>query len=332
VVTSLGLAALLTAPSPLPEGVELQWSGPQECPSAQEVHSRVAARLAEREGPVRASVVAALVEGEHGGYRLTLDVTLPDDTIHRELESGDCEVLVAATTVVVGIAVEPSIPAEQLETATLIQTPTVPPPVEPVPVQTQPTEPSPVTEETETVSVEHEAPQRKTPGGFIGLHGGGSAGVLPNITAVAGLRIGLRGEHWRVLLGGDRTFGTDESFPGDPDVGARFTMWSGTIRGCGVLGWRRLEFPLCGGVDAGGLRAAGFGGDLNHTPNVFWLGLAVSPGLVWAVHPNVGLGVSLDGLVSLRRPRFGESGNANLYEAFPVGARALAGFEFRWGD
>ena len=327
----LGSFALALALAALPEGVELQWSGTDGCPSAEEVEQRVAERLADREGPVRASVVVAVASGIDGGYALSLDVTLPDESVHRDLEASDCSVLVDATAVVVGIAVEPQIPAEELRTATLIPTETAPATV-PAPAIERETieEPPPPPREVESPVPEPE-PKRVRVGGLVRLQGGGTVGVLPGVAGAAGLRIGVRGRRWRAEVGGDHTFSVRHAFPDEPSVGAEFSLWSGAARGCGVLGKTTLEFPLCAGVDAGLMRADGFGGDINRSLVEPWAAAVVAPGLVWMPHPNVGLGLSADAFVALRRPGFTGEERPLLHRAFPVGLRLVAGLEVRFG-
>lgn len=343
------LASVLTAVGAepaLPDGVQVQWTGAPGCPDASAVETRIASRLENREGPVRASVVIALVSTAEGGYGLSLDVELARETVHRELESSDCEVLVEATAVVVGIAVEPEIPVDTLRTATLVEdadtsgVPEAPPPSSP---ETEPkTEPEPKPTPKSGPAAEPPIADDDTPsesrdrdplGGVVRLHGGGGVGVLPGVSGTAGLRVGVLGAHWRAELGADRTFRTDTTFPLEPGVGADFTMWSGTARGCYVPTHGRLEFPLCGGASAGLIRAAGFGGARNRTVRSWWVGAAVAPSLVWLPHPNVGLGASVDAFVAIWRPSFsGEERPQLLYTPAPVAARALGFVEFRWGS
>ncbi|MCR9162914.1 MAG: hypothetical protein ACE37F_14445 [Nannocystaceae bacterium] len=324
----IGALALGFALAALPEGVELTWTGARGCPDAADVERRVAERLRGREGPVRASVVVAVVSGTGGGYALSLDVTLPGESVHRELEAAECGVLVDATAIVVGIAVEPQISAQALRTATL--TPSVPEPavVPDVAVERAPLERA-ATPEPEPEPVPE--PVRRRVGGVVSLRGAGVLGVLPGVAGSAGLRVGVRGRRWRAELGGDRTFAVRHAFAGEPSVGAEFSMWSGAVRGCGVLGKNALEFPLCAGVDAGLMRADGFGGDINRSVVEPWAAAVVAPGLVWMPHPNVGLGVALDAFVGLARPSFSGEARPLLHRAFPVGLRLAGGLEVRFG-
>ncbi len=305
----LGSLALVLALAALPEGVELHWSGADGCPDAVDVEQRVAERLASREGPIRASVVVAVVSGSDGGYALSLDVALPDESVHRDLEATDCSVLVDATAVVVGIAVEPQIPPEELRTATLVPTETAPAMVPAPAIEPEVIEDAPPPLDVESPTPEPEPgpqpePRRVPIGGFVRLLGGGSVGVLPGLAGAAGLRVGVRGRRWRAEVGGDRMFSVRHAFPDEPSVGADFSLWSGAARGCGVLGSTTLEFPLCVGVDAGLMRAVGFGGDINRSLVEPWAAAVIAPGLVWVPHPNVGLGLSADAFVTLNRPGF----------------------------
>lgn len=328
-VYALGLS--LVAPA-LPAGVDVQWTAAPGCPEAVEVERRIAERLEQRTGPVRASVVVAVVSGEDGAYRLALDVTLPDEVVHRELESTSCEVLADATVVVVGIAVEPQLSTDDVRTATLVQPAVVVvPPVAEVEVEETAPESPPRVEPEPPLAERAEPRARAQLGGLARLQGGGTAGLLPRVAGVAGVRLGFRGRRWRVELGGDRTFRVRDTFVGEPDVGARFTMWSGTVRGCFVPARGALEFPLCAGAEGGLIQARGFGADINRRLDEAWFGLVAAPGLVWRVHPNVGLAAGLDALVSLRPLAFDGEDRPVLHRTFPVAARLVGGVEFRWG-
>lgn len=330
----LGSLALVLALAALPEGVELQWSGAEGCPDAADVEQRVAERLASREGAIRASVVVAVVSGSDGGYALSLDVTLPDEAVHRDLEAADCSVLVDATAVVVGIAVEPQIPAEELRTATLVPTETAPTTVPAPALAPEVIEETPPPRDVESPTPEPEPqpePRRVRIGGLVRLQGGGSVGALPGVAGAAGLRVGVRGRRWRAEVGGDPTFSVRHAFPDEPSVGADFSLWSGAARGCGVLGKKTLEFPLCAGVDAGLMRADGFGGDINRSLVEPWAAAVVAPGFVWMPHPNVGLGLSADAFVALNRPGFTGEQRPLLHRPFPVGLRLVGALEVRFG-
>ncbi|MBV1859614.1 MAG: hypothetical protein KUG77_14465 [Nannocystaceae bacterium] len=320
----------------LPEGVQVRWTGAPGCPDAAAVEARIARRLENRKGPLRASVVIALVSNAQGGYGLSLDVELATETVHRELESSDCEVLVEATAVVVGIAIEPESSVESLRTAQLVDgadlsaVPQAPPPSS---ADIEAPEPEP---EPEPLSVDEESPadsrHRSPLGGFVRVHGGAGVGLLPGLWGRAGVRLGMLGPRWRVEVGADRTFRTRATFPAEPDVGAEFTMWSGTTRGCYVPARGRLEFPMCVGGSGGLSRAEGFGGARNRQVRSWWIGAVVAPSLVWRPHPNLGLGASADALVVLRRPVFSGEERPDLYTTAPVAVQALGFVELRWGS
>lgn len=327
-----GSLALALALASLPEGVEVRWSGPEGCPDATQVESRIAERLASREGPVRASVVVAVASGVDGGYALSLDVTLPEESVHRELQAAECEVLVDATAVVVGIAVEPQIPAEDLRTATLIPQEAAPVAVPPPAIEPEVIEPPPRPDSREVEPPEPTPPRtRARVGGLVRLQGGAMVGVLPGIAGTAGVRVGVQGRRWRAELGGDHGFSVRDAFPDEPAVGADVSLWSGTLRGCAVHGSNALEFPLCAGVEAGLMRADGFGGDVNRSLVEPWAAAVLAPGLVWLPHPRVGLGLTADGFVALARPGFTGQERPLLHRAFPVALRMVGALEVRFG-
>ncbi len=337
VLATLAAALMLEAAAPaLPEGLDVQWTGVLGCPSEADVVTRIAERFYEREDPVRASIVIAVVSDSDGAYRLTLEVAVADEIVHRELESDDCEVLVEATAVVAGIAVEPERSVEVLRTVALIDeadavVPKAPPPSSVEAVATP--DPIPMAGPKPPSAVQ---PDPRRPGyslaGAVRLHGGVGGGVVPGVSGSAGLRLGLLGPRWRVEGGADRTFETRGTFPTESDVGAKFTMWSGTARGCYVPRRRAVAFSLCGGVSGGLVRAEGFGGARNRIARSGWAAAVLAPTFVWLPHPRVGVGSSMDAFVALLRPSFSGEDRPVFHTAAPVAVQALGFVEFRWGS
>ncbi len=156
--------------------------------------------------------------------------------------------------------------------------------------------------------------------------------MSPGVSGRAGVRLGLLGPHWRVEARATRTFRTRATFPDEAEVGAAFTAWSGTARGCYVPTRGKLEFPLCAGASADLIRAAGFGGDLNRQVRSWWIAAVVAPSLLWRPHPNLGVGASVDAFVALWRPSFNGEQRPDLYTPAPVAAQVLGFVEFRWGS
>jgi hypothetical protein len=336
----------------LPPGVVVEWTGVEGCPAREAVQEQIVDRLARIEGDTQAAIVIALVAREGGGYVLDLRVRTPTATAERTLWADDCELLGRATAVIVGIAVDPGTTREHLLGAELLPPDvggSVPPPPgvpeaaepEPTPLSEPGAEPEP---EAEPAPTRQDA-ARPSPGpeptarrrskipldGAIGGSAGGQLGVLPGFTPTVGGAVALVGQTWRAEAHFGHWFQTRRSFPAEPSVGARFSMWSGGVRGCGVLRPRPIEVPVCAGVDLGEMRADGFGADINREVRSLWSAAVLAPGVIWMARPFFGLALGVEGLVNLTRPGFAGEDRPLLHRPAAVGFRVRAGLEFRFG-
>jgi hypothetical protein len=344
------------ATSPLPSGVEVQWSGAAGCPDRSGVEADIARRLADRHGDLRAVVVVALVAQAGGGYALDLTIRTSEFVQRRHFESTDCGVLGRAVALVTSIAVEPEATAGQvaqaMETAVEAETeaasvpqPSIVPTLEPIRVPSRKetdaatsTEGTP-DEDGDLVAIDdpiealaEDAPSERSRGPIdvvFGLRGGVATGVLPGAGGGALAAVGLAGRHWRVEGRFSYWPPRRSAFLDDPDVGARFDLFSGGVRGCGVPAVGRVEFPLCGGAELARLRAGGFGAPLNLNAAGTWSALAAGASLIWWPLRWFGLSAGAEGLVAVSRPGFAGEGRGELHRAGPAAVRALAGVEFR---
>jgi hypothetical protein len=98
-----------------------------------------------------------------------------------------------------------------------------------------------------------------------------------------------------------------------------------------VPAWRRLELPLCAGLEAGAMIAEGRGLRETSTKQSPWLAVSFGPRLAWAPVSAIALVVGVDGLVAVFRPRFSiQDFDADLARASQGTFRAFAGVELRF--
>ncbi|MCY1005462.1 hypothetical protein OV079_07730 [Nannocystis pusilla] len=134
---------------------------------------------------------------------------------------------------------------------------------------------------------------------------------------------------WRVELAG--TYAARAlAYPEPAEVGARVRLATGAVRGCGVPRWRRLEFPICAGLELGYLHAVARGVADPRPAGDLWIAAQLSPGLAWAPTRVLALTLGLDVLVALRRPGFHVAGLGELARSQPVGLRPMLGIEARF--
>ncbi|MDC0722879.1 hypothetical protein [Nannocystis bainbridge] len=165
--------------------------------------------------------------------------------------------------------------------------------------------------------------------GAVRIAGGGEIGGIPAFAPAAGLAFAVFRGPWRVELGG--TYAARAlAYPEPAGVGARLLLAAGAVRACGVPRWRRLEFPVCGGLELGFVRAVARGVAAPQPAGDLWLAAQLSPGLVWAPSRVIAVSFTLDVLVALRRPGFHVAGLGELARAEAVGLRPMLGIEARF--
>ncbi|MDC0717198.1 hypothetical protein [Nannocystis bainbridge] len=155
-------------------------------------------------------------------------------------------------------------------------------------------------------------------------------GSLSGPTGGLALALGVMRRRFRVELGfaglAPREARPD---PAEP-AGARLSLWTATLRACGVAGLRpRLELGGCGGLEAGALLGAGFGVEAARTRAQPWLAVVVGPELAVPVAPRLAVTLGVDAVVPLVRPQFVLDGVGSAFRANPAAFRAVLGLQLR---
>lgn len=346
--------------SPSSGRVDFTWDAPVEgCPAEAhvlaELERLLGGSVAEQGGRRLSAIARARLETD-GRWNLRLTIFTAEGTFHRkEMLGDDCEVLADAAALLAAMAIDPRVldrmdagpgALEQAEQAReLDDAPDVPDvPQEPNAAGQAPDvpdrEPGPEPE------VEHAPPQsssrpakRGRPPSWITtrLQAGMSAGDLPGAGAALQLgpvlRLGsaLQWKHARLEVEGHYTFLRRMRFEDESEVGADFRQGFVAVRGCGVLHQQqaRLEFPICAGLESGATVGHGVGFVRTDEGRRLWLAVDASVGLVWAFHPRVVVGVSVEAWLALLRRPF-TAGDIELWRPHPAGVRLLMGMEARF--
>jgi hypothetical protein len=321
------------------EGVPLRWDAPLECPDAAALRERVHALvpgLLERPDAAGSRVEIEVSEGT-GSYAATVVVRNSDGETRREFAAPDCETVADAAALVLAVALDPvgvSVGLSELgpsEPAASEPTPTGPsvpeePPVEPDPsVEAEPIElPPAITRASDSLADE----RPRNLGVGVRVLGGGGYGPTNTGYATIGGTLALLGPRWRVEIGGlwaiPRVVRVDAGF------GGRFDSWAVIGRGCFAPSIRRLELPLCGGVELGSVRGRGLDElPISGRASFLWIALAVAQGLWFSPIERVGIGVEVDLAVPLNRGVFAIE-SSEIQQIAAVTVRGLAGVELRW--
>lgn len=330
--------------SPAAEAVQLTWEAPAACGDEAAVRRGLAAYLREDTAVEAGTGVRAeaVVEEVDGVFRLRLRTETSSGVTTRETTAEDCSVLVEATALIVAIAVDPSAVVARSDEVPEPPEPAEPEPIEPEPVEPEPiepepseTEPSPASERPEGVDLVGAGdaePGPPLPVRFgMRVSGGVDVGVLPAVAGGVRLTGAVLGRGWRAELRGDAWL--PRTALAEDQLGARISLWSVGARGCGVPGVARvgLEFPLCGGVEAGAMRGDPVGDrvDGGVTVREPWVAAGASAGLAWSPRRFIALVAQAELTVPLRRAGF-RVGEIELHRAGPVGGRGLVGLEARF--
>lgn len=313
-----GLAGLLgllplpaSASAPPTEPVQLEWDAPASCPDHAQVLEEMQTRWRADPGfdpelPIRARVRVEVLES---GLVAQLHVTGPSGAAERTLRAERCETIVEASALIVamtaGAMLEPN-PAPE----------SVPPPPE-EPAETSTTLPSdPATPErptpridsppsaTKPVATPQQDPSRPRLGGQLRASGGFGLGGITTVAGSVGVGAGLTLGRWQIDVVGRYWFVRRLPVPDQVQFGADVRRWTLGPRLGPVLRWRRFEFPLQVGLDAGLAHARGYGITTPRSSARPWLSAGLFPTALWRATPHLALGVGAELSAVLLRPRF----------------------------
>lgn len=320
----IALVAGLWAGAAEPEqsDVRLEWTAPLECPDGSTVRGWV-----DDVAPVVGTATArGRIERDGDDLVLTLEIDGEVGST-RSLRAPDCALLGRAAAVVIAVSLDPVAVAQAIDVAqAAAQTSADVPPPPPAALRVATPDASTPGSRADVIA----RPPVRRRGGAIEY--GASLGIgvegllLPSVGPGIALApfVGTRDLHVEAAVQYWLPRASDVA--ASSDVRARVQMVSAGIRACPILGRGRVRFPLCVGIDAGGLFARATGDDVRN-PNPAsepWAGVVLAPGVRVAVAPRVSLGVAVEGVISLYRPRFGVVGlDGDLYRTGPGGLRGL---------
>ena len=299
-----------------------QWSAPEGCPTQGEVEAQAEALLLEpTEEPL---TYEGQIEVTPTGYRLDLNV----GATSRVIEAHDCGRLGTAAALIIAVEHDPVAVAAAVE-------PVVQTPRESETAPTQPEEPQgePEPEPVERAVIWSPEPEPVPPSavrrawvGTLRAGVGVEIGSVPRPGASFLLAGGIGGSRWRVEAGSTVSLPRDVPIEGRTDVGARAMLFAGHARGCWLPGGERVRVPLCGGVEAGGLWARGYGPGINPSARTQLLVAALaSAGLNYWVSKRFGVMADAELDVALRQPAVTITGVDDVFRAGAVGARFVIG-------
>lgn len=308
----------------------VRWAGEigEDCPPAAEVDAWIERALGHGLAPDSPleGVSIEVAPDPRGGLRGSLELSWSDETERRTLRGESCHAVARASAVIVAVALDPLAIAEEV-----IPEPSSEP--EPSPEPASPSTPSPENEKTPPVEPSKTAPEdipRRQPqwSHRLRVAGGIDYGTLPSIGGVATVGYGAARGLARLEAAVLYRTPTSARYPDMPSVGGSFQLIAGTLRACPRFVTGRLEVPVCGGVEAGSLRARGRA-DLVEVKWKPWLAATADATAVIDLGRRIALVVAVGTAVPLIRSRFHITGLPPLFRVGPVGLRSLLGLEIR---
>ncbi|MFO0627251.1 MAG: hypothetical protein U0325_16700 [Polyangiales bacterium] len=204
----------------------MRWDAPPGCPNAAAVRARVATLVgAEARRDARVSW-AVSVRRDGGGYLAAVRAHNDGQPSTQTLSAPRCEELAETAALLLAWTIQPD------------GLPPAPPPA-PAPAPPPP-------------------PPRSTPlrwrvGAGLRL----DVGMMPGVALGPGLTADVGGPHASLSL--DLAWLPTQEGPFDPRRGGRFEAWTAALSGCARWSVRRWTAGPCAGLEAGALRAEGYG-------------------------------------------------------------------------
>lgn len=328
-----------SAQAPAVDPIDLQWEAPAGCPGADRVREHARLRMTTlAPTPVTARGTVRTIDASTWVLELSLQGEAGVE--QREIRAASCDALAEAAGLLVAVAADPSQSAATID-AVPVPVPT-PEPADPTPAP--PPEPPPEPTTTAIVQPAIATPVPATPGrrsprridGAVRADVGGQfLRVLPQAAGVSfGGALVLRLLQVRVELRGRYTLAQRVHDDDDPTLGGTIDLWTLGASGCYAPRWRRLEIPLCTGVEMGAMRGRSFGTRDDGAANALFGAVPIDAGVVWSPIPRVGLYAGAGVLAVVRRPSFhlreADGSRIPLFSAGPAALRLLAGIEVRF--
>lgn len=328
-VLVLALATAAAAPGVAPDaGVRLRWTAPTSCPDGSTVGSWIAAlgpTAPEGAPPADASVT---VEAHDGLHTADIEVWAAGQRTTRVLQDADCVLVSRAAAVVVAVALDPIGVAD----ATGVLDERAPARAESTPSATRPTAPATSTSTSSTRTPRADVappiePSRRRTRLELGIGAGTGVGGLQLPAAGVGVFlapfVGMR--RWQLEAVVQYWLPRRVPLDDPHDVRATLQMVTGGLRFCPLLSRGRVRVTACAGVDAGAILGRADGDDLTarRPARAPWAGVVVAPGVRWALAPRITVGVTVEAVASLYRPRFAIRGITQ--DIWVVGAADVRG-------
>ena len=291
---------------------DIQWEAPAECPSLSSVRAateRLLGKPLESLSENRVRATGSVKRNDAGNWELHVVLAAGEHVEEDTLVAKRCQALGDAMALKVALAIDPLAVVDSVQ-----------PPPEPVKPKAEPRPQQRAVRAATRSDVE------------LGVRvvAGVGVGPLPGVSPGAALLGSLQFPQFRLELGAEASWGGVARYGSLPNVGADLSLFASSLRGCVTPGRERWFFPICGGIELGVLRGAGFGVDATATTTGLWGAVMVGPALQFRMTSRLSLWVEADASLTILSPEFHMRNLGSLYSPQRAGSRAWLGIELKF--
>jgi len=312
-----------------PRDIELNWTAPAECPTAESVLMRLESLLA---GPHRGMGLArvdAVVRGGDAAFEMEMTIRYEGVEDVREFKAAACADMAEAAAVVLAVSLEPGLqqkPTAEVESSAVPETTARPVIPEMLPEAVGPTEIPPVESvvpapKTEVRSERVSMPVRPWRIAIMAQAGPEYGGLRAWTLALQG-GVAIVWPHVRLEAFG--TYLTPRVQQRLDGSGGHYQFVGGGVRVCGQTRPERWAFVGCAGAEAGALRVSPRGIENPRVHFGPFMGPSLGVGVIWH-HRRLGVRAAAEVVGRVFGSRTRIQGEV-FVEQFPVSFRGLLGF------
>ena len=321
-----------------PHASDVAWDAPQGCPSRSAVVSGVEVLLGE---PLAAErLVVVLIEGRveqlaNEQWKLSLRISTEAGTRERTFVGTTCQELGEIAIVLIAVAIDPSVempeaelPSGEDESAAAGEATENQLVAADDGVESDAKHSSPIADVSRDRSEASQSSDAQGMG-FVRVATGLLVGPLPAVGPGIHVDLGLR---WRMLalsLGMSHWFERRVRIPGHT-AGGDLQLTTGDVRICAVPSARRLDVPLCVGVELGAMAGRGVGVSNPRRGRGLWAAMLADVGITFRPWRWIGFGIRAGLVIPVTRPMFAFDDVGEVHRAAVVGFQGLAGIELRF--
>jgi hypothetical protein len=320
-LTGLHLSSASASDGVAPEiGVDLRWEAPNECPDAASVRAFTEHLLGQPLSAPRANNVRAqgkVSKNDAGNWELRLRLSVADRVEEETLIAKKCRALGDAMALKVALASDPFALVESVQRETSA----------PVAAELPANAAHVPSNDARLLPPPNGSSESRHVRASVRITGGAGVGQLPGVSGGTALYGSLQLSSFRAELGAQFYHGGDARYAQLPGVGAHLDLFSGTVRACFSPSAGRWTFPICSGLELGGMRGEGFGVGTREAASSLWGAAIVGPAVRVSLTRTFALWLEADAVLPFIRPGFHMANLDTLYVAPSSGSRASAGFE-----